>query len=29
LAVELLSLLEQGAGFRPHLVFRITHNANL
>jgi hypothetical protein len=29
LAMKLLGLLEQGARFRPHVVFRITHHANL
>ena len=29
LAVELLGLLDQPARFRPHLVFRVTHHANL
>jgi hypothetical protein len=27
--MELLGLLEQGARFRPHLIFRVTHYANL
>ena len=27
--MELLGLLEQGAGLGPHLVFRVTHHANL
>jgi hypothetical protein len=27
--VKLLGLLQQGASFRPHLVFRVTRHANL
>jgi hypothetical protein len=27
--VQLLGLLEKGAGLGPHLMFRITHHANL
>jgi hypothetical protein len=29
LAVELLGLFDEGASLRPHLIFRITHHANL
>ena len=29
LAMQLLGLLEEGAGLGPHLVFRVTHHANL
>jgi hypothetical protein len=29
LALELLGLLDEGAGLGPHLMFRVTHHANL